>query len=155
GVLQENAKAAMEVFGIEAGRLALDTPAEAHHSLLFVGHAVDTPNQSVPRFPPSEEPAARQAISHALVELTRDRRADFMGVAGGSSGGDILFHEICEELSIPGVICLGFPPPAYLESGVAAAGPLWERRFRDLIARRNYRVLSNTPDLPPWLRANA
>src|SRR5262245_953201 len=84
GVLQENAKVAMEVFGIEAGRLALDTPAEAHHSLLFVGHAVDTPNQSVPRFPPSEEPAARQAISHALVELTRDRRADFMGVAGGS-----------------------------------------------------------------------
>jgi tetratricopeptide (TPR) repeat protein len=155
GVLQENAKAAIEVVGVGAEKPASAAPAEVRRSLLFVGHAIDEPNRPVPRFPPNQESAARQAISQTVAELTGDHRADFLGIAGGSSGGDILFHEVCEELSIPGIICLGIPPPAYLESGVAAAGPLWERRFRDLIARRGYRVLSNTPELPLWLSANA
>ena len=154
GVRPENAKAAMEVLGESAGSPVQAVPAKANRALLFVGHAIDASNRRVPRFPADQEPAARKAIAQAVEELTRETRENFMGVAGGSSGGDILFHEACEELSIPGIVCLAVPPPAYLETGVAEAGPQWERRFRDLITRRTYRVLSNTQELPLWLRRN-
>jgi hypothetical protein len=154
GLFPENVKAAMEALGGRTGVPAQSAPALTKRALLFVGHAIDAPDRPVPRFPADQEPAARKAIAQAVAELTRESRATFMGVAGGSSGGDILFHETCEELSIPGIVCLAIPPPAYLEGGVAAAGPQWERRFRDLIARRTYRVLSNTTELPLWLRPN-
>ena len=37
--------------------------------------------------------------------------------------------------------------------GVAGAGPQWETRFRALISRHPYQVLSELPELPAWLRS--
>ena len=49
--------------------------------------------------------------------------------AGGASGGDILFHEVCAELSVPTTLWLALPPDRYVMESVAPAGPDWVPRF--------------------------
>jgi hypothetical protein len=87
-------------------------------------------------------------------EETKDDWAVCVGVAGASSGGDILFHEVCESLSIAIKVCLAVPATEYARWGVAEAGAQWDERFRDLIARHPYEVLSQSSELPGWLRLN-
>ena len=59
----------------------------------------------------------------------------------------------------PLVLRTGFASPCpsrnMREFGVVEAGPQWDTRFRELIARHPYRVLSDSPELPGWLRHNA
>jgi hypothetical protein len=52
------------------------------------------------------------------------------------------------------MICCALPPTEYARFGVVPAGPQWDTRFRELIARRHrsYRVLSDWPELPGWLQ---
>ena len=56
-----------------------------------------------------------------------------MGVAGGACGGDLLFHECCEELGISTRVLLALPPDEFEEISVAPAGLGWVRRFRKLL----------------------
>lgn len=155
GMLEENVHAAIEALG------GADAPAEpasapkASRALLFVGHAIDAPGRATPRFPATYEAIARDAILRAVVEEVEEDRTAWVGVAGASSGGDILFHEICESLGIADKICLAVPATEYARFGVAEAGPQWETRFVELIARHPYAVLSESAELPGWLRGNA
>jgi predicted DNA-binding transcriptional regulator AlpA len=48
-------------------------------------------------------------------------------VAGGASGGDILFHEVCGELGVPTRLYLALPPESYVTESVAP------RRFSMLL----------------------
>jgi hypothetical protein len=155
-ILTDNANAAIAALepGSTPGKSPA-VPAEKKKALLFVGHGIDAHGRSAPRFPASEEPRAREAILRAVEEETRGAAALFAGVAGASSGGDILFHEACEVAGIASRICLAVPPPEYARLAVSEAGSQWESRFRDLIARHPYRVLSETADVPAWLRPNA
>jgi tetratricopeptide (TPR) repeat protein len=155
GVLVDNAQAAIEA--LDGNNLPVELPAvpTTKRALLFVGHAIDAPGRASPRFPPSSEPVARKAILRAVEEEVKGDLAGWVGVAGASSGGDILFHEICESLGVADIICLAVPATEYARFGVVDAGPQWETRFRELIARQSYRVLSDSPELPGWLRHNA
>jgi hypothetical protein len=51
------------------------------------------------------------------------------GIAGGASGGDILFHEICAELGIPTRLLLALPRDPFIEESVAPAKGDWTKRF--------------------------
>jgi hypothetical protein len=155
GVLEKNAQAAIEALG--GSDLPVELPAVpvVRRALLFVGHAIDAPGRATPRFPPSCEPAAHKAILCAVEEEVKEDRAAWVGVAGASSGGDILFHEICESVGIADKICLAMPVTEYARLDVVEAGPQWETRFHDLIARHPYQVLSDSTELPGWLRPNA
>src|SRR5205085_5383333 len=84
--------------------------------------------------------------------------------AGGASGGDILFQEVCAELNIPTRLYLAIPPQNYVTTSVQKAGPQWVERFWNLynkhFAEGQVRMLSealNVQDeqeyLPVWLRA--
>jgi hypothetical protein len=58
-----------------------------------------------------------------------------VGLAGGASGGDLLFHECCAELGIPTRVMLALPPDQFLERSVAPAGQRWVHRF-DLLLEK-------------------
>jgi hypothetical protein len=158
GVLEQNTRAAIEAIrSIAEVEITSESPAvrAGRKALLFVGHAIDTPDRAAPRFPASSEPLARNTILRAVEQEVSLDRAAWVGVAGASSGGDILFHEACELVGIAVKICLAVPAAEYARVGVVDAGSQWETRFRDLIARHPYQVLSDSTELPGWLRSNA
>src|SRR6476661_866380 len=116
--------------------------------LLFTGHMIDAPGREKPRFPPDQEGTARQAIRKA-VEGERNRPGGVpSGIAGGASGGDILFHEVCAELGIPTRLYLALPRDPFIEASVAPAGGDWVGRFDRLAAKLPVRVLAESAELP-------
>jgi tetratricopeptide (TPR) repeat protein len=155
GVLKENTEAAIEALGSAASPVEQPAVSMIKRALLFVGHAIDAPDRVTPRLPASAEPAAREAILRTVEREAKEDRTACMGVAGAASGADILFHEICDSLGIANKICLAVPATEYERLGVVAAGAQWEARFRDLIARHSHQILSQSTELPRWLRPNA
>ena len=105
------------------------------HALLFTGHMIDRADRAHPRFPASAEETVRDAIRRALTAVMSEQSGSIIGLAGGACGGDILFHEICEELNVPTRVLLGLPPEQFLEASVAYAGAGWIKRFHRLLKR--------------------
>lgn len=119
--------------------------------ILFTGHMIDAPERDPAkrRFPPDKEPKAREAVRVALSEVLAGAGGAAVGIAGGASGGDILFHEVCEELGIPTRLYLALPPEEYIRESVQPAGDDWERRFRRLYERKKRRgEVAEADDLP-------
>jgi hypothetical protein len=106
------------------------------HSLLFTGHMIDSTDRAQPRFPPWAESRARSAIRERVAGIAWTEPGPTIGLAGAASGGDLLFHEICEELAIPTLILLALPVDGFLIASVAPAGPAWVERFGALLERR-------------------
>jgi hypothetical protein len=128
------------------------------HAILFTGHMVDAPGRKAERFPARAEPAARDAIRQSLAALLPADQGTTVGIAGGASGGDLLFHEVCRELAIPTLLRLALPVEQYLEASVAPAGGDWVRRFHALIERLGpgaIRTLDDTIVLPESLTGGA
>jgi hypothetical protein len=100
---------------------------------------IDVPGRERPRFPAEKEGAARQKIREAVeVELCSGEGVAF-GIAGGASGGDILFHEVCQEVGVPTRLYLALAAGPYAEASVKDAGPGWVERFRRLHTRLSAR----------------
>lgn len=143
-----------------------DKPAAAAQRkrvLLFAGHMIDEPGRKKPRFPADKESVAREKIKEAILKEVNSGAGVASGYAGGASGGDILFHEVCAELGIPTHLYLAIPPKKYVTTSVQKAGPAWVERFWKLhnerSAQNQLRVLSDATDvddareyLPAWLR---
>ncbi len=136
---------------------------EYGHALLFTGHMIDAADRRQPRFPARAETRARTAIREAIEGIAWARLGTTIGLAGGASGGDLLFHECCEELGIPTRVLLALPPDAFEAESVAPAGPEWVRRFRALVAKagpERLQVMKNKDGLLEgatdniWQRAN-
>jgi hypothetical protein len=102
-------------------------------SLVFTGHMIDAPGRAVPRFPPSLELRAAEAI-HSHICAARDgMNGSVEGFASGARGGDILFHEICRAEGIPTSVVLPFAPEAFIDRSVRGVRRgAWIRRFRRL-----------------------
>ncbi len=133
--------------------------------ILFTGHMIDKPDRPQPRFPANKEDVARQSIQEVLLRERDEGGEIAFGLAGGASGGDLLFHEICQELGIDTRLYLALPSDQFIESSVAPAGPEWVERFRRLYQNKldqqsgmllpsstDLRVLAGSKDLPPWLQ---
>lgn len=84
--------------------------------LLFAGHMIDKPSRAEPRFPAAQEATARRAIQAAIAQVQAGWPAGTraLGIAGGASGGDILFHEVCAKLGITTALYLAMPPVDYI-----------------------------------------
>ena len=127
------------------------------HVVLFTGHMIDGPGRETERFPARAEAAARAAIEVSVAALlTRQER--FVGIAGGASGGDILFHEVCEAFHVPTLVRLALPVEEYIAASVAPAGGDWVRRFRALLTRLGpgaIAVLDDSVRLPEALTGGA
>jgi tetratricopeptide (TPR) repeat protein len=151
GVLPENVAAALgEIPAASQPRPRQERP----RVLLFTGHVIDKPGRETPRFPPDKEDAARQALRKAIEE-EQALGPIAHGIAGGASGGDLLFHEVCAELGVPTQLFLALPREEYIVESVQSAGPKWVERFNRLYDKKEEgkerRVLSTSKDLPAWL----
>ncbi|NIR32281.1 MAG: hypothetical protein GWN84_23875 [Gammaproteobacteria bacterium] len=125
----------------------------SEHVLLFTGHRIDHPDRPTPRFPPDKESVARDAIREAIVKEQERVTGKLTGMAGGASGGDILFHEVCQELGIDTRLYLAIPSKDYIVESVYVPGqPEWIDRFQAIEDRCSSRTLSRTKELPGWLK---
>jgi hypothetical protein len=122
--------------------------------ILFTGHRIDEPGRKPSRFPASCEDTARKAIRSAVEKEKELANGAMLGIAGGASGGDILFHEICQELGFPTYMYLPLPPDQYVLESVDPAGGNWIKRFHLILKRTpSVPVLSPIKELPKWLQA--
>ncbi len=103
---------------------------------------IDAPQRPKPRFPPAKEGGARDAIRDLLLQIKeRHTGTPLMGIAGGACGGDMLFHELCQELDIPSELYLTLIPEEFQETSVSFAGTQWVSRFETLLQTRPYKIL--------------
>ena len=152
---------------------ALPPPTAAHPAprgvLLFAGHRLDAPGRKVPRFPAAQEATARQALRQAIaswqircnpVEPSTPAGTGLLGMAGGASGGDILFHEVCAELGLASALYLPMARTPYCSASVQVAPavdsvPGWVARFNALCqscaAAGRLHQLGRSATLPAWL----
>lgn len=149
GILQENTQAALENIAEVAHEEASE---KAPHVILFTGHRVDAEGRETPRFPPDREAQVRTMITEALTREKQNTEGKLLGITGGASGGDILFHEVCDELGIPTRMYLALPQNAYIKASVADGGPAWVKRFKHLFESKQPEMLSDSSELPRWLR---
>jgi hypothetical protein len=149
GILSENIQSALENI---AAAVPLSSP-ETPRVILFTGHRIDAPNRETARFPAAKEAQARDMILAALAQEKARGDGPLLGIAGGASGGDILFHEACEQLGIPSQLFVALPKSEYIKSSVAESGAEWVARFDRLYDRGPTRILSDSQQLPRWLRA--
>lgn len=149
GILDENVKAALSAFETSLE----ESETQPTHYILFTGHMIDEPERKKKRFPPEIEEQVKNAIK-IEVEKEKSRLKDIpvCGIAGGACGGDILFHEICQELKIPSELLLALPYEKFVKESVNFAGQSWTHRFEDLYKKLHVRILSDEIKLPKWLR---
>jgi hypothetical protein len=92
-------------------------------------------------------------ILEAVSEVKEKTEGPILGISGGASGGDILFHEVCEELDIPTKMYLALPKNDYIKASVADGGPNWVERFKRFFKMKQPEILSESGKLPRWLRS--
>ncbi len=151
-ILTANAQAALAAIGPSPQGDEQPTPGvTTRRVLLFTGHMLDAPGREKPRFPAGKEELARDEIRKAIAGEQRRPGGVAFGIAGGASGGDILFHELCAELGIPSHVMLALPRGQYIEESVAPARGDWVERFDRLTETVPVRVLAESKKLPTWL----
>jgi hypothetical protein len=151
GLLKENTQSALDtIAAVYPEQKLSETPPRV---ILFTGHRIDGPDRSTPRFPAAKEAEARAMILDAVTKIQAKADGKLFGISGGASGGDILFHEVCEELNIPSQMYLVVPRNDYIKASVADSGPDWTERFNRLYDKVRPKILSDSGRLPRWLRA--
>lgn len=167
GVLSGNLAEVFKVVGEPPARPAgvvTEAAPARKRVLVFAGHMIDAADRETPRFPPDKEAIAREKIKEAVVREMNIGAGVASGYAGGASGGDTLFLEVCAELGIPTNLYLAMDPQVYVTHSVMKAGADWVRRFWDLhrehSTRGAVRVLNDAREvtdecefLPAWVRS--
>ena len=123
--------------------------------LLFTGHRIDAEDRSEPRFPKTSEAQARSLIYDVVLQEKQKSEAahlSLLGISGGANGGDILFHEVCQELGIESHLYLVLPKQVYCTASVADGGADWVERFNQLCAHKKTLIFAESKALPKWLR---
>ncbi len=170
GVLTANLTEVFKVVGEPAALPEPGVPPPAQPArkrvLVFAGHMIDAADRKEPRFPADKEAVAREEIKQRVLKEMNTGLGVAAAYAGGASGGDILFQEVCAELGIETRLYLAVEPQIYVTKSVKA-GPSWVQRFWDLynahFARKQVRVLSKNANqvnddveyLPVWVRDKA
>lgn len=167
GVFKANVEEVIKFTGLPETTTDDKTPKRV---LIFTGHMIDDTEErkkknEPPRFPPEKEDVARKKIKEAVEAEMKEGNGVLFAIAGGASGGDILFQEVCFELGIPTQLYLALQSNLYVKESVQKAGPNWVERFRKLHERlskeEKVRVLSELSEepgdkaeyLPAWLRS--
>ncbi|MEM7305847.1 MAG: hypothetical protein AAF682_04220 [Planctomycetota bacterium] len=151
GLFRENAQAILEEIPPDNGK-----PSAEHRTVVFTGHRIDAPNRERARFPADSVEEAKAMIREALdAEKSDAGDVPLVGISGGASGGDILFHEVCAEFGIPTRMYLAIPKQNYIVESVQDAGADWVSRFNVLATQLDPEILSDAARLPDWLRSKS
>lgn len=154
GLFEPGVSAALQVVddAVAAAEKARAAPTRV---ILFTGHMVDAPGgaKEKMRFPPTAqaEAKARALILDAVKSELPGHEGSTLGIAGGACGGDILFHEVCQQLGVKTELCLALPEDKFQVTSVQRGGAGWVERYQALTARRVPSVLQQTEALPRWL----
>ena len=146
---------------IDAVNLRMKAPAlppggKPAHIVMFAGHQFDEPGRPAVRFPAILEQAAYRAILEFLRRL--QQTDEVIGLASGSIGTDILFHEACRELQTKSTMCLPIPADAYVD--LVARDLEWRSRLLVLIQQKRgdqpptILELNKAPGVPTWLQGS-
>jgi hypothetical protein len=94
----------------------------------------------------------RQAIFDKVQQELARTEGRVVAIASAASGGDLLFHDVCDQLGIEHRLLLPLAPDPFRNGSVSPAGRFWEDQF-DRFLRKSPAVpyLSNSDDLPIWL----
>jgi tetratricopeptide (TPR) repeat protein len=96
----------------------------------FIGHMIDHPSRSTPRFPASIEKQVKDSIVHVLQTLNAR-----IGYCSLACGGDILFAEAMVDAGGEVNIFLPFSESDFIEQSVRFAGEEWVKRYFNLIEK--------------------
>jgi hypothetical protein len=134
------------------------SPRRPLHVVLFAGHRIDRPGRPQPRFPASRADRARTLIHDALRRLVSSDM-ELIGFASAAPGGDILFHEVCDDLRVRSIPCLPMPASSYSSHTFRDIDD-WRSRFLALLDRNRERrwdvlELSDQEGLPRWLQGTS
>jgi len=110
---------------------------------VFVGHMIDVPGRSHPRFPAELEAPVKEEIRRMLQELRVE-----IGYASAASGSDILFLEAVAELGGETCIVLPYGADAFRRDSVDNAGGDWEARFEAVLGRAAQVAIASAKPLP-------
>ena len=128
------------------------------HSILFTGHMIDKQDRQEARFPAEKEFAVRKEIQKLLIREKEIAKYNLKGIGSGACGGDILFHESCEELAISTEIFLALPVNEFKKASVSFAGKEWDDRFDRLVSKLPLHILegsdANNKDKNVYERTN-
>ena len=150
GVMAEKVKDALAA--LPARSIAAPAKQQLNRVILFTGHRIDLPGRKVPRFPADKESVAREAIRKAVQQERESTPGPMLGIAGGANGGDILFLEVCDDLSIPTELLLALPEDKFVTASVQSEDPSWERRFSmQMRKHQSIPILAEAEELPKWL----
>lgn len=150
GVMTESAAKALEVL-VPVGQPQPKSQPPAR-VILFTGHMIDVRGTTPPRFPNSVKDQARQAILDKVQQEVTRTAGPVVAIASGASGGDLLFHDVCEQLGITHRLLLPLPPDRFRNESVSPAGRFWEDQFDALLKRDpTPPYLADSADLPIWL----
>lgn len=94
----------------------------------FIGHMIDHPDRSFPRFPPSIENEIKNGLLNAIKTLNAK-----IGYCSLACGGDILFAEAMEEAGGEVNLFLPFTKTDFIEASVRFAGEGWVERLERLL----------------------
>jgi hypothetical protein len=148
GLLTENVEAVLGVLDPASAPVA----SGPKRVLLFTGHMIDAPGRKEPRFPADKVDVAKQKIAEAVAGEQQLAGGIAYGIAGAASGGDILFHQVCEAMNIPTHIYLAVKRDLYIRESVAPAGSDWIEEFNRLTQSHPVRTMCQSVDLPRWLQ---
>lgn len=103
----------------------------------FVGHMIDKPDRSVPRFPIEIADPVKQAIATEIKILNAG-----IGYSSLACGGDILFAEAMLEAGGEMNVILPFADSDFLETSVAFAGEDWAQRFHAIMEKSRIKYIT-------------
>lgn len=106
----------------------------------FVGHMIDRPDRSNPRFPSAIESSVKAALK---ASIRANKIA--IGYCSLACGGDILFAEAMEEEGGQVNIFLPFKKEDFIRESVAFAGDQWVERFHALLAKHQVHYITGEP----------
>lgn len=95
--------------------------------------------------------AVREELEREIDSIIAERGHNLLGIAGGASGGDILFHEALVRRGIPTLVLLALPPEKF---ATVSVDPDWEQRYHALLDQCPYEVLQEEEDDTLWVRNN-
>jgi hypothetical protein len=151
-VLTENTEKSLETF--QPAVPAEPPKPPPARVILFTGHMIDAPGTNPPRFPDSVRGKAEEAIRVAVQQEIARTDGTVVAIAGGASGGDLLFHEVCEGLKVEHRLYLPLPPDWFRNESVSPAGRFWEDKFDALLKKYpSPPSLARSNELPLWLSA--
>jgi hypothetical protein len=90
-------------------------------------------------------------IQEAVQKELSGHEGSTLGIAGGACGGDILFHEVCEQLGVKTELDLALPEDKFQVTSVQRGGGNWIERYQKLISCKVPAVLQQDEALPRWL----